>query len=434
MNILIFGDNTGIPQLLRHIPTENLVGIVCASIRPEYHNELLETAKSQGLPLLIQPLVTSPDYQMFGQMIGQLMPELIFVNSYSMIIRENILAIPRFGGINIHGALLPKYRGCNPTQWSILNGETSTGTTLHEMTGGIDEGAIIAQKEVPIYFKDTWKSVNERIGTATDLLITENINSILSGNWQSNQQDDMEATYFGRRTPEDGIFSWSEPIIEIYNKLRALLPPLPAAFYVDTNGSKVRIQEHLTPWEITSLKYKASAQNPTASNRLRIRTLDPRDSGVLFDWVNSGKFIISKSTSCLACDFDPETIIETALRKRFDLIVFVIEEIASDKAIGTCQLFDIDCVQKTAEMQIQINDKLCTDTGIEGEAAHILADFGFNQLQLQHIHLKVFGSDGSAVGSLKESGFGQEVLDGVKILIDGNLEDVQVREFEISNE
>ena len=83
MNILIFGDNAGVPQLLRHIPTVNLVGIVCASIRPEYHNELIEIAKSQGLPLLIQPLATSPDYQMFGQMIVQLMPDLIFVNSYN---------------------------------------------------------------------------------------------------------------------------------------------------------------------------------------------------------------------------------------------------------------------------------------------------------------------------------------------------------------
>ena len=78
MNNLIFGDNTGIPQLFRHIPTVNLVGIVCSSIRPEYHNESLETAETQGLPLLIQPLVTSPDYEMFGQMLGRLLPDLIF--------------------------------------------------------------------------------------------------------------------------------------------------------------------------------------------------------------------------------------------------------------------------------------------------------------------------------------------------------------------
>ncbi len=422
MNILIFGDNTGIPQLLRHIPTVNLVGIVCASIRPEYHNELLETAKSQGLPLLIQPLVTSPDYEMFGQMIGRLMPDLIFVNSYSMIIREDILAIPRFGGINIHGALLPKYRGCNPTQWSILNSETSTGVTIHEMTGGIDEGAIIAQQEVPIYFKDTWKSVNERIGTATDLLIIENINFIISGNWESNQQDDTDATYFDRRTPEDGIFSWSEPIIEIYNKVRALLPPLPAAFYVDTTGLKVHIQKHCTPWEITSLKYESLGHNPFASNRLRTRTLDPRDSGVLFDWVNSREFIISKSTSCLACDFDPETIIETVLRKRFNLIVFVIEEIASGKAIGTCQLFDIDCVQKTAAMQIKINDKLYIDKGFEGEAAHIFANFGFHQLQLQHIYLKVFGSDAHAQQKRSQT-TSSELWDIEQLINEGQTED-----------
>lgn len=120
--VLLFGDIPGVPQLLRHISPQYVVGIVCAEIRPQYHAALSEVAQSHQLPLLIQPKVNSPDYAAFKESVNQLAPDLILVNSYSMIVREEILAIPRLGGINIHGALLPQYRGCNPIQWSILNG------------------------------------------------------------------------------------------------------------------------------------------------------------------------------------------------------------------------------------------------------------------------------------------------------------------------
>ncbi|MEI6837229.1 MAG: formyltransferase family protein, partial [Alcaligenaceae bacterium] len=159
MRILIFGDIPGIPQLLRHIPAEHLIGTVCAAIRPQYHDPLSDIAAFHELPLIIQPKVNSADYANFKVAIKQLAPDLILVNSYSMIVREDVLALARLGGINIHGALLPRYRGCNPTQWAILNGETLTGVTMHEMSAGLDEGAIIDQREVPLFFEDTWQAV-----------------------------------------------------------------------------------------------------------------------------------------------------------------------------------------------------------------------------------------------------------------------------------
>jgi len=255
MRILLFGDIPGIPQLLRHIPVEHLVGIVGAAIRPQYHTELAAIAESHALPLLIQPKADSADYANFRAAVTQLEPDLIWVNSYSMILQPDVLCAARLGGVNIHGALLPKYRGCNPTQWAILNGETATGVTMHEMSAGLDEGAIIDQRVVPLFFEDTWKTAYARITTATDALITANLHNMLTGNWQVRQQDISQANYYRRRTPDDGLFDWNQPVVEIYNKIRALLPPLPPAFYLDATGGKVSMDRQLTPFGVTALKY-----------------------------------------------------------------------------------------------------------------------------------------------------------------------------------
>ena len=145
MRILAFGDDGGIPRLIRHLPQGVLVGIVGAEIRPQQHPELRWLAEAQGVPLLIQPRLTSPAYPAFIEQARTLAPDLILVNSYSMLLRPDILSIPRYGAVNIHGALLPQYRGCNPIQWALLNNETATGVTMHYMTAEFDAGDIIPQ-------------------------------------------------------------------------------------------------------------------------------------------------------------------------------------------------------------------------------------------------------------------------------------------------
>src|SRR5438552_618845 len=109
--ILLFGDIIGIPQLLRHIPAVHIVGIVASGIRSEQHIPLSEIAQSLELPFLIQPKYKSDDYKNFVSHIEDLKPELILCNSYSLLLRSDILGIPEFGAVNIHGALLPAYRG-----------------------------------------------------------------------------------------------------------------------------------------------------------------------------------------------------------------------------------------------------------------------------------------------------------------------------------
>ena len=108
--------------------------------------------------MVIQAKFRSEEYKCFKHKIKKLKADLVISNSYSMLIRDDILCLHRLGGINIHHAFLPKYRGCNPTQWSIIRGENFTGVSIHEMNSVLDSGAIIDQSKVPILMDDTWLS------------------------------------------------------------------------------------------------------------------------------------------------------------------------------------------------------------------------------------------------------------------------------------
>ncbi len=257
--ILLFGDTYGIPQLLKALPKEAILGIVGAENRPQYHGELKKLSEECGICFMIQPLPRSPDYPWFVRWLEGMTPDLIWINSYSMKLPEEVIQIPRFGALNIHGALLPQYRGCNPTQWAILNSEWKTGVTLHEVTARIDEGPIITQKEVPLYFEDTWIDIQKSIAKATDRLLEEIVPQILSGSWCSTPQGEIKAWYGRRRKPKDGCFSWNEPVIDIYNKIRALVAPHPGAFYEDTERGKTVIDEYMSLTEVVEMKYQQTS-------------------------------------------------------------------------------------------------------------------------------------------------------------------------------
>jgi methionyl-tRNA formyltransferase len=254
--ILLFGDDLGLPGLIKVIPVELICGLVGAEIRPHQHPELYQLAEAQGVPLLIQPRATSAAYPAFVEKVRNLAPDLIVVNSYSMLIRPAILAIPQLGGVNIHGALLPQYRGCNPIQWALLNDETETGVTMHYMTAEFDAGDIIAQRRVPIYFEDTWRDIQARIGTATETMLAEEIPRLLTHTNTRQPQDESKARQYKRRHPEDGLIDWQQSVLYIYNLVRALVRPHPGVFY-QSGADKTVLDEYLTIPQVTALKYSA---------------------------------------------------------------------------------------------------------------------------------------------------------------------------------
>jgi len=426
MRILLFGDMLGIPQLLRHLPTKYVVGVVGAVIRPQYHADLISLAGELHVPFIIQPKWQSQEYSSFKERISGLNADLAWVNSYSMIIRDDILTIPRLGGVNIHAALLPRNRGCNPIQWAILNEEHSTGVTLHEMTTGLDEGPIIDQRSIPIFFDETWLDVRDRLTVATDELIKANLDNILSEQWSAMPQAECEATLGRRRTQDDGGFEWCEPVVDIYNKIRALLPPLPPAFYLDSEQQQHEISQYLTIWQVTMQKYGVVGGGQMQSERVRLRPLRKADAPLLYQWITDRDLVILNSPYHPVSELDHEAWVEKMMARHSDLVIFVIEEVSSGLAIGTCQLLNINWRYRSAELQIRIGDAVFQSKGYGSEAVQLLVGFGFNDLNLHRIYLHVFASNGRAVRAYEKCGFEREGMLKEAAYIDGEWVDVLV--------
>jgi len=167
-------------------------------------------------------------------------PDLIFSFYYRNMIREEILAVPRLGAFNMHGSLLPKYRGRVPVNWAIINGEQTTGVTLHHMVKRADAGDIVDQEAVPIGPDDTTREVFQRVGAAARRVLERQIEAIKEVKAPRRAQDESQATYFGGRKPEDGRIDWTQSAGRIYNLIRAVTQPYPGAF-TDVHGKKLFI-------------------------------------------------------------------------------------------------------------------------------------------------------------------------------------------------
>jgi methionyl-tRNA formyltransferase len=253
-NIILFTDGSLNISLLELLG-DNLKLIVGASIRPESHKFLEKISQKNGVRFLIHPKKTNKNFKNFVYELKNLKPDLYFINSYSMILNRELLNIPKKGGLNVHFAYLPKNRGSNPIQWAIINKDKFAGVTLHEVDESIDTGAIVAQKKTLININDTWVSINERLQSLTNELIQQNLESIINNRWTSRLQEDGKANYNRRRKPEDGLIEWSKPTINIYNLVRALIYPLPGAYFFK-NQKKIIIDYFLTLNEVFLLKYQ----------------------------------------------------------------------------------------------------------------------------------------------------------------------------------
>ena len=162
--------------------------------------------------------------------LREIAPDLIFSFYYRAMIPKEVLDIPKLGAYNIHGALLPKYRGRACINWAVINGEKETGATLHVMTESADRGDIIAQKAVPIEFEDTAHDVFLKVTEAAREILMSSLPSLENGTAKRYPQDESKTTKFGRRRPEDGEIDWNKSAEEIYNLVRALTHPFPGAF------------------------------------------------------------------------------------------------------------------------------------------------------------------------------------------------------------
>ncbi len=159
-----------------------------------------------------------------------LAPDFIFSFYYRRMLPAAVLALARQGALNMHGSLLPKYRGRAPVNWAILNGETETGASLHYMIAKPDAGALLDQQRVSIGPDDTAVEVAGRVADAAVSVLKRTLPALIAGTAVARPLDLAKGSYFGGRRPADGEFSWDWPASRIHNLVRAVAPPFPGAF------------------------------------------------------------------------------------------------------------------------------------------------------------------------------------------------------------
>jgi methionyl-tRNA formyltransferase len=209
---------------------EDVVAVVTHADDPaegDWFESVAGLARAHGLPWLTPSSPNSPD--VVGA-LRPLAPDLVVSVWYRRLLGPELLALPRLAALNLHGSLLPRYRGRAPLNWVLVNGETRTGVTLHHMDAAADAGDIVAQRPIDIAPDDTALTLYQRmVKEGVDLLL-EALPAVVAGTAPRVPQDHARATLMPRRRPEDGRVEWSWPAARIANMIRAVTHPFPGAF------------------------------------------------------------------------------------------------------------------------------------------------------------------------------------------------------------
>ncbi len=192
-----------------------------------WFRSVAQIARQHGIPVHTPDSVNTPEWI---ARLREMRPDIVFSFYYRNMICQDILDIPRLGAFNLHGSLLPKYRGRVPINWAVLNGETETGATLHWMVKRPDAGDIVDQEAVPIGPRDTARDVFIKVTAAARRVLERSLDAIRQGHAPRRLQDESQASYFGGRKPDDGRIDWHADARRIFNLIRALTHPYPGAF------------------------------------------------------------------------------------------------------------------------------------------------------------------------------------------------------------
>lgn len=184
-------------------------------------------AREAGLTIFAPVSVNTPEWY---ERIAALRPDLILSVYYRHMIGSRILGLARLGAWNMHGSLLPKYRGRAPVNWAVLHGEPRIGMTLHRMEKSADTGAIVDQEGIDIGPRDTAEQAFRKVLPCARRILERQIDALLAGTARETPQDHSQATCFTGRKPEDGRIEWTQTTARIFNLIRAVTDPYPGAF------------------------------------------------------------------------------------------------------------------------------------------------------------------------------------------------------------
>jgi methionyl-tRNA formyltransferase len=205
----------------------SIVGVVTQPDRPGGRGQSLQPppVKVKALELQIpvhQPATLKNDDA--RNLFTALAPDLLVVVAYGKLLPAWLLALPRFGAINLHGSLLPRYRGAAPIQWAMANGETETGVCVMQLDEGLDTGPVFACEKTPIDPDESVQQLSERLASLGNELMKRAVAGILAGTLHAIPQDHNRATLAPILTKEDGVIDWTRPARTIYNRMRAFHP------------------------------------------------------------------------------------------------------------------------------------------------------------------------------------------------------------------
>jgi methionyl-tRNA formyltransferase len=219
---------------------DNVVGLITHEDNPNekiWFKTPAVAAREKGIPVFTPESVNTPEWR---ERIAALAPDLILSVYYRHMIGTKILGLPRLGAWNIHGSLLPRYRGRAPINWAVLHGESRIGMTLHRMVKSADAGAMVDQEGVEIGPRDTAEQAFRKVLPCARRVLARQIGPLLAGSVRETPQNEAESTYFGGRKPEDGRIRWTQSSLEIFNLIRAVTDPYPGAF-TDAVGARLMV-------------------------------------------------------------------------------------------------------------------------------------------------------------------------------------------------
>lgn len=207
-----------------------------------WFDSVAATAARYAIPTITPADPNAPDVV---AQIAKLTPDVFFSFYYRSMLGTDLLKIPRHGALNMHGSLLPKYRGRVPINWAIIHGETETGATLHYMREKPDAGPIVDQQAVPIFPDDTALDVFRKVTCAAEIVMHRSLPALIARNAPAREQNLASGSYFSGRKPEDGIVDWRQPAKRIHDLVRAVAPPYPGAW---TTLAGERLKINRTRW------------------------------------------------------------------------------------------------------------------------------------------------------------------------------------------
>ncbi len=227
MRIVFMGTpDFAIPCLERLIESKHdIVGVFCQPDKPKGRSQALTAPPIKELALKNDIPVFQPKTLKDGvgvEILKELKPDLVVVTAYGKILPEDFLSYPKYGCINIHGSILPKYRGASPVQWAVLNGDSEAGVTSMQMDAGLDTGDMLLVGKIPVDENETAEGLFDKLSVLGADILEQTIIKLEEGSLVPQKQDDSKANYVGMLSKEMSGIDWSLSAWEVHNKIRGL--------------------------------------------------------------------------------------------------------------------------------------------------------------------------------------------------------------------